>query len=43
MLFVVVMGLALTGLWLARRAARRFAAQQRRLGRWDANGPFNVA
>jgi hypothetical protein len=40
MLFLVVMSLALVGLWLMRRAARRFAAQQRRLGRWDAKGPL---
>lgn len=40
MLFLGVMGLALGGLWLMRRAARRFAEQQRKLGRWDAEGPL---
>ncbi len=40
MLFLVVAGLAAGGLWLMRRAVRRFAAEQRRLGRWDADGPL---
>lgn len=26
--------------WWIRRAARRFEAEQRRLGRWDAQGPL---
>ena len=37
---LVVVGLALGGLWLMFRSARRFAAEQRRLGRWDAKGPL---
>jgi hypothetical protein len=40
MLFLIVLGLAAGGLWLTRRAVRRFAEQQRRLGRWDAEGPL---
>ena len=27
-------------MWLVRRAARRFAARQRKLGRWDEEGPL---
>lgn len=34
------MGLAVIGLWSMRRAARRFAERQRRLGRWDDDGPL---
>ena len=40
MRLLVVGGLALVVLWLMRRAVRRFAAEQRRLGRWDAEGPL---
>lgn len=37
---LVVVGLALVGLWLTVRSVRRFTAEQRRLGRWDAQGPL---
>jgi len=40
MLSLAVVGFTLVALWLMRRAARRFAERQRRLGRWDAEGPL---
>lgn len=41
MMPLVVSALVLLGgLWLVRRAVRRFVAQQQRLGRWDADGPL---
>jgi hypothetical protein len=40
MLFLIVVVLVAAGLWLTRRAVLRFAEQQRRLGRWDADGPL---
>jgi hypothetical protein len=36
----LVVGVVFGGLWMARRAARQFAERQRKLGRWDAEGPL---
>jgi hypothetical protein len=39
MRFLVVIGVLMVP-WLMHRSARRFANRQRRLGRWDAQGPL---
>jgi hypothetical protein len=40
MLSLAVLLIAAGGLWAMWRSMRRFAAEQRRLGRWDENGPL---
>lgn len=40
MVDVIVLACAIAGVWLLRHAAIRYAAQQRKLGRWDDEGPL---